>query len=265
MFPIKWASFLLIFFSLNLYARKKNQLSYIIEVKKKSKLFDRPSANGIVIGHAEEGMNLIFLEESIKGLWVKAQDSDGDVGWLPKDRTDFADIKQSLESVHSSKNIEKKEKKEINDEILNKDQNSNFEANYRLSTLYRILGNDRNFSSLLGIRFDLKTGYFGFRGARDKFYSLSLEGALPSQFHKISDGYEGAIRFSMKTPFYQKSFYGSDYGYSFQNRNSSFNHHLSLGLFGGLNLGRVDARIRTGYDFFSNSHATIEVQLGCWF
>ena len=70
--------------------------AYVLEVKKQTKLFDRPSSSGNFVGQADEGTYLIFLEQSKKGLWIKAQDSDGLSGWLPKDRTDFEDIERSV-------------------------------------------------------------------------------------------------------------------------------------------------------------------------
>lgn len=264
MFPIRWAKFLSVFFALSLFAGKKNQPSYIIEVKKKSKLFERPSSKATVIGEADEGTNLIFLEESIKGFWIKAQDSGGLVGWLPKDRTDFGDIVQSVESEAVSKNIEKREK---NKNILEKSKDlENFSGvkNYRLSPFYRTFLNAKR-TTLLGLRFDLKTGFLDLNGERNRSYFLSVEGALPTQFQKVSDGFSGALRFSMKAPLNEIFFYGSDYGYSFENNDFSFYHHFSVGIFGGLDLGRIDARLRAGYDFFSGSHATVEVQLGCLF
>ena len=266
MFPIKWASFLSIFLTLTLFARQKNQPSYVIEVKKNSKLFEKPSSKGKIVGQVDEGTNLIFLEKSIHGRWIKVQDSDGVGGWLPKDRTDFEDIEKSVESMVAAKDIEKKEEIEKSEkEQLKGLEISHSATNYRLSPFYRILSQDKNFSSLLGLRFDINTGFSGLSGERKGLRTLSLEGALPGKFNKITDGYAGALRFAMKAPFFQSFFYSPDYGYSFENRNSSFYHHFSLGLTAGLDLGRIDARMRAGYEFFSGSHATIEVQLGCWF
>ena len=259
MFLIKWASFLSFFLTVTLFARQVNQTSYIIEVKKNSKLFEKPSSKGKVVGQADEGTNLIFLEKSIQGRWIKVQDSDGVGGWLPKDRTDFEDIEKSLEGMASAKETEKKE------EHLKDVEISHSATSYRLAPFYRIMSQDKNFSSLLGLRFDINTGFSGLSGERKGLRTLSLEGALPDKFHKISDGYAGALRFAMKAPFFQSFFYSPDYGYSFENRNSSFYHHFSVGLSAGFDLGRIDARMRAGYEFFSGSHATIEVQLGCWF
>lgn len=258
MFLIKWASFLSFFLTVTLFARQVNQTSYIIEVKKNSKLFEKPSSKGKVVGQADEGTNLIFLEKSIQGRWIKVQDSAGVGGWLPKDRTDFEDIEKSVEGIVAVNDIEQ-------EEHLKDVEISHSATNHRLSPFYRIIPQDKNFSSLLGIRFDINTGFLGLSGETKGLHTLSIEGALPSNFHKISDDYSGALRFAMKAPFFKSFYYSPDYGYSFENKNSSFYHHFSVGLSAGFDLGRIDARMRAGYDFFSGSHATIEVQLGCWF
>ena len=263
MFRISWASSYLFFICFNLFG--KNSSSFIIEVKKDTKLFDKPSARGSVVGQADQGTYLIFLGKSKKGFWVNAQDSVGLSGWLPKDRTDYADIENALLLPKQFKENEEKIQNELKDkDSLKEMADGKGVLNYRISPFFRFYSKPTIGPYSMGLRFDLKIPSPDSLRNAEKINILSFEGGMPSDFKKISDGFSGAFRFGSRTPLFQKLFYGLDYGYAFENK-SSFYHHLSIGLSLGLDLSRFDIRTRFGYDFFSGSHATFEVQLGCWF
>src|SRR5437763_4320342 len=79
----------------------KENVPYILEVTKDSALFEEPSAKTQKIGDAEKGMNLLFIEQSRKGFWLKVKDSGGSVGWIPKNRTDFAEVETARSEIET--------------------------------------------------------------------------------------------------------------------------------------------------------------------
>ncbi len=263
MFHIKWANLFLFFISFSLFGNQKNPSAYILEVKKTSKLFDVPSAKGSVVGEAEVGTFLIFLEESKKGLWIKAQDSDGLSGWLPKDRTDYQDIERSVldpKNLESAKgNAEASLKPQSND--LEK---VSFESplNYRISPFFRIYSKPIMSRYETGIRFDLKMPSSDLYNKSSKVHLLSFDAGFPLHTDEFSHGYSGAVRFGIKKSFLQNFFYVLDYGYSILSRHSQLLHYLSLGLSTGVDISRFDIKARFGYNLFSESNATLEVLLG---
>jgi hypothetical protein len=261
MFLTKWASLLIPLYSFSLFGNESKLTSYILEVKKKSNLFDKPSPRATVVGQADEGTNLIFIDESIHGRWVKIQDSEGSVGWIPKDRTDFEEIKKIVDLDVEPKEKIIKEKVEVQ----NKPELTPAESKNKLSSFYRIFSSKSRISSLLGLRYDLKMGYLNLNEEKKGDQIISFEAGVPLGLNKLGDVFSGAFRVNMKAPLIRKLYYITDYGYSFQKSNTSLNHHLSLGLSAGVAMSWLDARVRGGFDFFSGSYSTIEVQLGCLF
>lgn len=261
-FLTKWVSFLFFFINLNLFAKKASENSYILEVKKESSIFQTPSARSKIIAKADQGTYLIFLETSKRGLWVKVQDSDGQSGWIPKNRTDFEEIENRNKHEADSFKPEEKNKKEES-ELRSEFFETN--RNYRLSSFYRksVYSPESRFH--LGLRFDWKLPTDSFRSDRGNGYIVSAEVSTQQDFQHLSKEFGGAVRLGRQVSFLNWLFYVPDYGYSFEKTNGSLNHHFSLGLSAGVDIGRLDLRTRFGYNFFSKSYASVEVQLGCWF
>ncbi len=261
-FLTRWLSFIFFFTNFPIFANKIQDNSYILEVKKDSGIFESPSSKSKVLAQADKGTYLIFLEKSKKGLWLKVQDSGGLSGWIPSNRTDYEEIeklnKQGIDSFLENEKVTKD-----NDEIKNNFYDK--ERNYRLSPLYRKASYSVESQSLLGLRFDWKLPSGPFLGEPRKSYLISVEAVTPYDLQKISMEFGGAIRLGMQIPFYKWLFYVPDYGYSFEKHKGQLHHHFAIGLSGGVDMGRLDLRARIGYNFFSQSYASMEVQLGCWF
>jgi hypothetical protein len=266
MFRIKWANLFLFFICFNLFGNQKNTSAYILEVKKASKLYDVPSAKGVVVGEADVGTFLIFLEESKKGLWIKVQDSDGLSGWLPKDRTDYEDIERSVLDSQNSESVKGNSRESLK-QNSNDREKTYFESpsNYRISPFFRIYSKAIMGRYEAGIRFDLKMPSADLSTKSSKVNLLSFDAGIPFNSKESSYGYSGAIRFGMKKFFLQNFFYLFDYGYSVLSSNSQLHHHLSLGLSTGVDVYPFDIKTRLGFNIFSGSNATLEVQIGCRF
>ena len=246
------------------FAFQKSESNYIVEIKKSSKLFDAPSSKAKIIGAAEEGTYLIFLEKSMKGLWIKVQDAEGVSGWLPKNRTDYGDIESSVsDSTSNSTKLRNNQRKNNEKDI--EETNTYDDLKYRLSLFYIINSRAESPKSFSGIGFDLGLPSISFEKTKNKVNFFSIEAGMPSGFGSLSNSYMGAFRFGMKTPVFNRVFYGLDYGYLFEKRSSIFKNHFSLGLSLGLILSRFDLKARFGYDMFSRSSANVGVQLGCLF
>ena len=166
---------LFLFFSVVLLSGeiKAREFPYILEIQKNTPLYDRPSLNGKKVATAEEGTNLLFIEKSKKGLWVKLKDGDGLEGWMPIQGTDLTEVLNATSSRDRMQEISKQEKfedkkislEEQQREILaQKAASVPFDPFLRIAPLMRWLSDSEPVSTRLGIRVDYNLARYALVG-----------------------------------------------------------------------------------------------------
>lgn len=259
------------------YAR---ELPYLLEVKKDTPLFAAPTMKSERLGVAEAGMTFLFVEKSKKGIWLRLKDADGTYGWMPADRTDYkevSDARQSIEQIQQissaayKENLTKqKTKEEMMEEALKaraEAQEEAFRSPFlRLAPLMKWLSESEPASNRIGLRIDYNLGHSSLanKGVLDPAWA-SLEATFPSPQISHSSDFSAAARYVWRAPLWGPFLYGPDLGYSIDNVDSDYRHHLSVGLSGGIALGPVDLMLRGSYDFFAQSRMGVEAQLGVSF
>lgn len=254
-----------------------SEIPYLLEVKKDTPLFSKPSTSSSRLAEAEEGTLLLYRGRSKRRIWVKLSDSEGLEGWMPMDRTDYKEVESArvsldeIQKISSSegrlKSERQKTKEEMMEEILQSKNEKPFDPFLRIAPLTRWLSDSEPTSSRIGFRIDYnlgKTSLSG-NGALSPAW-FSGEATFPSPFvsHSGSD-FTGALRYVWRAPLWGPFVYGPDLGYSVDSVASQYRHHFSLGMAAAVVLGPIDLMLRTGYDFFSRSRAMIEVQVGVSF
>lgn len=253
------------------------EVPYLLEVKKDTPLFSRPSIKSQKLAEAEEGTLLLYVEKSKKNIWVKLRDSDGLEGWMPIERTDYKEVDEARSSIQQIQNISnqskgikeepQKTKEEMMEEALRARSEKPFMPKLRVAPIMRWLSDSEPASSRLGLRVDYNLGQTSLNGngALNPAW-FSAEATFPSPFkaHQNSD-FSAALRYVWRAPLWGPLVYGPDLGYSVDNVGSNYRHHFSLGLATGVALGPVDLMLRGAYDFFARSRASVEVQLGVSF
>ncbi len=279
-----FTSFFLLFTSFA-YAQK---IPYLLEVKKETPFFLRPSLKSEKLAEAEVGTLLMFVEKSKRGIWVKLRDADGLEGWMPLDRTDFLEVdaaRESLERVtrisQKPENVNNKEsfvgegqksRDELIEEIQQQQQQARAQqqqpSTLRLSPFARWLSKAEPAArSRLGIRFDYALGPVTLSGANRKgMTSIAVEASLPRpQQNARSEDYSAALRYVGRAPFWGPFVYGPDLGYSVDKVKNEYRHHLSVGLAAGVVRGPFDIHLRGAFDFFAQSQASFDIQIGVSF
>jgi hypothetical protein len=268
-----------VFFSflfLSLFSSAKD-LPFLIEVKKDTPLFLRPSIGSEKLVEAEAGTMLLFVEKSKKGIWVKLSDADGTSGWMPTDRTDYQEVKQAQVSMEQIQSISQREvpeakqktKEEMMEEALRareaQEQNS-FNPNLRIAPLMKWLSDSEPTSTRIGLRVDYNLGStsLGPQQILGPAWA-AVEASFPAPQVKGESDFSAALRYVWKAPLWGPLVYGPDIGYSIDKVRSEYRHHMSLGLATALVLGPVDLMLRGSYDLFSQSRLGVEVQLGVSF
>jgi len=253
------------------------EVPYLLEVKKDTPLFSRPSIKSKKLAEAEEGTLLLYVEKSKKSIWVKLRDPDGLEGWMPIERTDYKEVEDARSSIQQIQNIsnqaaqekaeQQKTKEELMEEALLARNEKPFMPKLRIAPITRWLSDSEPASTRIGLRVDYNLGQTSLsgNGALNPAW-LAAEATLPSPFisHSSSD-FSAALRYVWRAPLWGPLVYGPDLGYSVDNVGSSYRHHFSFGLAGGVAIGPVDLMVRGAYDFFARSRAMVELQLGVSF
>jgi len=260
------------------------EVAYILEVKKETPLFKRPSMKSEKIAVAEAGTNLLYIEKSQKGIWVKLRDSDGVEGWMPVSRTDYNEVASEKSTTDKINEIAKLEKEEAQKESKNPDEREKskeemmkdimdqrkkqLDPGFRIAPLMRWTNKKEPATTRIGIRADLNLVKIALTGnGRFGQAWAAAEGTVPAPqgSHRESSDYTFAARYVLRAPLYGPLVYGPDIGYAADNVKNDFRSHLSLGLASAVLVGPFDFGLRGGYDFFNNSRYSIEVQLGASF
>lgn len=253
-----FARIFLFFFSLSFLKASP----YILEVTKKSIIFERPSGKSGRLAEADEGTMLLLVELSKQGRWLKVKDAEGTMGWVPRDRTDYDLVNKARQAVEDIEIEDNKAEKEYMAQVreFSKQMNSR-KWKLRVAPLFRLINQELPETPSLGARVDLVYGSTPIRdGRKVALTRLGLSGSVPQK----GAGYTGAFHYSWTMPAWGAFYYGPDVAYSFD-KVSSLRHHLALSVAGGIQLGIFDLALKVGYDFFANSRAHGEVQLGCTF
>ena len=270
---------LILFFTFLQFLQAKD-ISYLLEVKKDTPLFKRPSTKSPKVADAEEGTLLLFVEKSTKGIWVKLRDSDGLEGWMPTNRTDYSEVNAARETNDqiqqisrldkSERNIDKKQatKEEMMEEIMRqkREQVEAFNPRFRIAPLMRWSSDSEPASTRMGVRGDYNLGNLALSG-QDRVGQAwgVVEATFPAPQVSSKSDFTLAARYATRAPIYGPLFYGVDFGYAVDNVKSQYRHHFSTGLSGGFQIGPFDLMTRAAYDFFCRSRYYIELQLGVAF
>ncbi len=236
---------------------------YILEVTKKSNLFERPSAKSQVLAEAEEGVMLLLVDISKQGRWLKIKDAEGTEGWIPVNRTDYGQIHKAREVIEDMAIEDKNIEKEYRKRALEAEKISKLRKwKIRLAPIYRIIDKKLPNTPSYGGRFDWVYGMTPIRNESSfALNRLGFSATVPTVGH----GYSGTLQYSSVMPVWGPLFYAPEIAYSFDKVAHANRHHLSLSVGAGVQFNIFDLGIKVGYDFFSNSRAHGEVQIGCTF
>lgn len=71
---------------------KSSQLSagQVVRVIRASPVFKEPRKQSKVLADADVGTTLVLRRASARGLWLELEDEDGNLGWVPANRTDYS-------------------------------------------------------------------------------------------------------------------------------------------------------------------------------
>lgn len=64
----------------------------VVRVIRASPVFKEPRKQSKVLADADVGTTLILKRASARGLWLELEDEDGNIGWVPANRTDYAPL-----------------------------------------------------------------------------------------------------------------------------------------------------------------------------
>ncbi|MEZ4814534.1 MAG: SH3 domain-containing protein [Bdellovibrionota bacterium] len=263
-------------FFLNILCLSAKEVPYLLEVKKDTPLFVRPSIKSKQLAQAEEGTVLLYLEKSKRSIWVKLRSADGLVGWMPISRTDYKEVESARSSIEEIRRISRltkevpdkknKSREEMISELSKAQGSESFRPFLRIAPLQKWTSDAEPASSRMGLRVDYNLGLhaLGRASAVDPAWA-SVEASLPSPFSSHSSDFSAAARYVWRAPLWGPFVYGPDMGYSIDKVRSDYRHHFSLGLASGLFVGPFDLTLRGAYDFFAQSRASVELQLGVSF
>ncbi|MEO5666528.1 MAG: SH3 domain-containing protein [Bdellovibrionota bacterium] len=93
-------------------AHAEFQIAPVLNITRKAPLFDHPSKTAKLLAEADPGTPVLGRGLSPQGAWILVEDSDGNQGWMPTERTNYknvAEIKDDILPVDPSWKTESKD------------------------------------------------------------------------------------------------------------------------------------------------------------
>ncbi len=73
-------------------AHAEFQISPVLQITRTAPLFDKPSAKAKLLAEADPGTPVLGRDLSTQKSWILVEDSDGNRGWMPTERSNYKDI-----------------------------------------------------------------------------------------------------------------------------------------------------------------------------